>query len=135
MATTDAKQFYEQYKEEWLAQMCKKYPKPTGNAEEWTYAEQIADGFYNPKIFLPDELYEKYKAHICIDLLPRARISGLGKRLLACVLSAMKNEGCSGVYVELSATSREALNFYSRMGFRNVPLSVTLPDDTIIVGN
>ena len=55
--------------------MCEKYSKPTGDPTEFLYSEQIADSFHSPSIFLPDELYNKYPAHVRIDLLSRAHVS------------------------------------------------------------
>ena len=58
-----------------MFQMCEKYSKPKGDPAEFLYSEQIADSFHNPSIFLPDELYNKYPAHVRIDLLSRAHVS------------------------------------------------------------
>lgn len=55
--------------------MCEKYNKPNGDSSEFLYSEQIADSFHNPSVFLPDELYNKYPAHVRIDLLSRAHVS------------------------------------------------------------
>ena len=55
--------------------MCEKYSKPKGDPSEFLYSEQIADSFHNPSIFLPDQLYNKYPAHVRIDLLSRAHVS------------------------------------------------------------
>ena len=54
--------------------MCAKYSQPTGDPSEFLYSEQIANSFHNPSIFLPDELYNKYPAHVRIDLLSRAHV-------------------------------------------------------------
>ena len=59
---------------------------------------------------------------------------GLGKRLLACVLSTLKAEGCSGVYCEISSSNKEAREFYSRLGFSEVPLKEEFPEDSVILG-
>ena len=55
--------------------MCKEYSKSSGDPSEFLYSEQIADSFHNPSIFLPDQLYNKYPAHVRIDLLARAHVS------------------------------------------------------------
>lgn len=134
LATTDAKLFYEQCKTECLPEMCKKYSKPDGDLKDWTYSEQISNSFHNPDLFLPNDLYSKYKAHVRIDILPRAQGRELGKRLLACMLSALKDEGVTGVYCELTTTNRDALEFYTKLGFHDVALKDDLPEDIIILG-
>jgi hypothetical protein len=70
--------------------MCKEYSKPSGDPSEFLYSEQIADSFHNPSIFLPDQLYNKYPAHVRIDLLARAHVS----ILKVLILKALQT-GCS----------------------------------------
>ena len=57
---------------------------------------------------------------------------GLGKRLLACVLSALKAEDCTGVHCEITPTNNNALDFYSKLGFYNIQLKEQPPPDTMI---
>lgn len=57
--------------------MCKAYSKPEGDCDDWTYSERIADSFHNPDFFLPNDLYAIYKAHVRIDILPRAQVCSL----------------------------------------------------------
>ena len=59
---------------------------------------------------------------------------GLGKRLLACVLAALKAEDCTGVHCEISTTNTSALDFYTKIGFHNIPVKEQLPPDTTILG-
>lgn len=59
---------------------------------------------------------------------------GLGKRLLACVLSALKAEDCTGVHCEIATTNNNALDFYTKLGFYNIPLKEQAPPDTMIFG-
>ncbi|KXJ25366.1 Protein O-GlcNAcase [Exaiptasia diaphana] len=134
VSTSDSKHFYELYKKDWLPKVCEKYSKPQGNSEEWTYADHIADSFYSPRIFLPDELYSKQSAHVRIDVLPRAQDHFLMKRLMTCVLSALKAEGCNGVYSEVCLNNRDAIESYCRLGFYEIQLKDPLPEDTIYYG-
>lgn len=134
VAAPDSKHFYEQFKKYWLPEVCKKYKTPAGNSSEWTYAEQLANSFHNPKIFLPEDVCLKFSAHVQIHLLPRAQDLGLGKRLLACVLSALKAEDCTGVHCEIATTNNNALDFYTKLGFYAIPLKDPAPPDMLIFG-
>ena len=58
---------------------------------------------------------------------------GIGKRLLACILSVLKSEGCRGVYAEIPSSDNDAVDFYSRLGFAEIPL-VEKPEDLAILG-
>ena len=50
------------------------------------------------------------------------------------MLSALKDEGVTGVYCELSSTNRDALEFYTKLGFHDVALKEDPPEDLIILG-
>jgi hypothetical protein len=56
------------------------------------------------------------------------------KRLMTCVLSALKAEGCNGVYSEVSVMNRDLLDSYCRLGFYEIQLKDRLPEDTIFYG-
>lgn len=59
---------------------------------------------------------------------------GLGKRLLACVLSALKAEDCTGVHCEIAPTNNNALDFYTKLGFYSIPLKEKAPPDIVFFG-
>ena len=68
------------------------------------------------------------------SFVPSGQNLGLGKRLLACVLSALKAEDCTGVHCEIATTNNNALDFYTKLGFYNIPLKEPAPPDTVIFG-
>ncbi|XP_032220534.1 protein O-GlcNAcase [Nematostella vectensis] len=133
VSTPDAATFYNMYRQTWCPEVRKKYTRPSGNSSDWTYSEHIADEFHIPKVFLPDELYSKHKAKVRLDLLPRARDHFLAKRLMMCVLSALKSEGCTSVYSEINVNNSVMLELYCRLGFYEVMLK-QVPEDHLIYG-
>ncbi|XP_031556078.1 protein O-GlcNAcase-like isoform X2 [Actinia tenebrosa] len=134
LSTSDSKRFYDLYKKDWLPKMREKYPNPRGDSENWTYAEHIANSFYTPNIFLTEELYSKHSAHVKVDILPRAQMHFPMKRLITCVLSALKAEGCNGVYSEVSLMNRDLIEAFCRLGFYEIQLKDQPPEDTIYYG-
>lgn len=46
----------------------------------------------------------------------------------------LKSEGCRGVYVEIATTNRDALDFYSRLGFADLPSLKNIPDEIVVLG-
>jgi len=58
----------------------------------------------------------------------------LMKRLMTCVLSALKAEGCNGVFSEVCLNNHDAIESYCRLGFYEIQLKETLPEDTIYYG-
>jgi len=58
------------------------------------------------------------QAHvITIDVLPEARRSGLGSRLMAAAEERLRFLGCSGVFLETAVNNAAALAFYERHGY------------------
>ena len=54
---------------------------------------------------------------ITIDVLPEARRSGLGSRLLSAAEQALKKAGCENVSLEVAVDNAPALSFYKRHGY------------------
>lgn len=64
---------------------------------------------------------ESYPGHLHIDILPSHQRGGYGKQLIQRFLGAMKNEGCTGVYLGMVSSNDGAARFYDRCGFRRLP--------------
>ncbi len=55
---------------------------------------------------------------ITIDVLPEARRSGLGSRLMAAAEERLRTLECSAVFLEAAVDNAAALAFYQRHGYR-----------------
>ncbi|CAH1782880.1 unnamed protein product [Owenia fusiformis] len=132
LASLDAKAHYKQIQEDYLPTLHNAYPRPK-STENLTPAEETIAKFHDFKPFLPDQLYEKYPSMLRIDILPeRAVDPNIPRRMIACVLSALKSNGSQGVHCELDPTDEAYLEFYSKLGFFTVPLDPVCPDSTIV---
>jgi len=63
-------------------------------------------------------LDERWPAHLHIDLLPVARGSGVGARLVRTWLDHLRREGVAGCHLETMAENTAAIGFFERQGFR-----------------
>ncbi len=54
---------------------------------------------------------------VTIDVLPDARRTGLGTRLMQEVESRLKINGCEAIFLETAVDNLPALNFYKRLGY------------------
>ncbi len=59
---------------------------------------------------------------ITIDVLPEARRSGLGGRLLAAVETELKKRGCGHVSLEAAIDNLPALHFYKKHGYTGLKI-------------
>jgi ribosomal protein S18 acetylase RimI-like enzyme len=61
-----------------------------------------------------------HPAHLHIDLLPSAQGRGIGTRLMATFIEALREAGVPGVHLGVSAHNPGAIAFYRRVGFETL---------------
>lgn len=68
-----------------------------------------------------EEHAARYPAHLHIDLLPELQGQGIGRRLIARYVKALRERGVPGVHLVATADNTGALAFYPRVGFTPLP--------------
>lgn len=116
LGTLDSRRFYDRYQREWLPDLCRRFPEPTGDPAGWTRVQSVHHLYHHPEIFCPDP-YERYPAHAHIDLLVRARGRGYGRAMMEAVMDRLRARGSPGVHLGVSVVNHPALAFYHRLGF------------------
>jgi ribosomal protein S18 acetylase RimI-like enzyme len=118
LLSADDTQAFEAWAEEvWWPPLRVRYPVRDDGSRD---AELIRDIHHPPHV--PDELVEKFPAHLHIDLEERARGTGLGRVLIDRLLSELRQRGVSGVHLGVDAENANAIGFYEHLGFREVGL-------------
>ncbi|CAG5130642.1 unnamed protein product [Candidula unifasciata] len=117
IAAVDAKELAKKSKMAWLPAMCSKYPLPD-KKEDYSPAQEIIQSFHAEPRVVSDEIHAVYPSVLRLDILPsRVEDPALPRRLLACVLSALKCSGSRGVHCELNASDKCMVDFYTKLGF------------------
>jgi len=128
----DAKDFNEKSKQ-WFSEISEKYDSaPTSSLS--THEELLIRKICKPKLFLPDELYQKFPAQIFVNLLPRVQISSICKGLLSNVILTMKSRRVKGIYCQIDAKNQFIYELLSNSGFTNVSLHQNPPDGISVLG-
>lgn len=70
---------------------------------------------------------ERWPAHLHIDLLPAARGSGVGRRLISLWCDTLRDAGVPGVHLGTLAENTGAVAFFEAMGFRPHGSPVAVP--------
>jgi ribosomal protein S18 acetylase RimI-like enzyme len=65
----------------------------------------------------PEQLVDRYPAHLHIDLLDRARGRGLGRELIERLCGQLVERGVPGIHLGVSASNPNAIAFYEHLGF------------------
>lgn len=66
---------------------------------------------------LPDDLLERYPAHLHVDLLPQVQGGGWGRTLLHRLFAQLTAAGVPGVHLGVAEENTGARAFYARLGF------------------
>ena len=78
----------------------------------------------NPRIL------DAYPAHLHIDLLERARGTGIGRRLIERQLQSLADAGAAGCHLEVAASNANAIAFYGHLGWELLERG----DDGLLMG-
>jgi ribosomal protein S18 acetylase RimI-like enzyme len=115
VATADTARFEQWQEQAWWPALRARYPlreDPRDGTEDHVLVARI----HEPP---PAELalFERFPAHMHIDLLPRAQGQGLGRRLVETLSAALRGRGVPGLYLGVDDRNQGAISFYRRVGF------------------
>jgi ribosomal protein S18 acetylase RimI-like enzyme len=115
----DSRAFYARYEKEWRPELCRQFPAPQGDPNQWTRVQTVYHWYHNPDYSMP-EPYEAYPSHLHIDLLERAQGRGYGRRMIEQVMDTLRRRGSPGAHLGVSMMNTPAFGFYQRLGFREL---------------
>jgi ribosomal protein S18 acetylase RimI-like enzyme len=133
LAALDSRAFYARYDRAWRPELCRQFPRPTGDPAGWTRAQTVHSWYHQPDYFCP-EPYEAYPSHMHIDLLERARGQGVGRRMMEQLIGLLREGGSPGAHLAVSVQNTPAVGFYRRLGFRELARTGTPSSGTIYLG-
>lgn len=145
LAALDAQQFSKKLEAAWTPELCVKYPVPIKESSEMlTPAEfmplvecigrEIMNSFHSRAVKVPDIVYKHHPSRVTMSMLPSIIDSSVSKRLLACVLAALKANGSHGVFSQVTMGDKNVVEFYTKLGFLEIALPDFLHDDTFFLG-
>jgi ribosomal protein S18 acetylase RimI-like enzyme len=117
VGTADTYGFETWLEEEWWPALRDRYPleaaaDPGDGTCDWERVKHIHET--RP---YADDLYDRYPAHLHIDILPRGQGAGLGRRLMATLVAALRERGVPGLHLGVGSGNPGALAFYQAVGF------------------
>lgn len=81
----------------------------------------------------PESLLGDSPSVMTMQILPKVSDSSVAKRLVECLLSAMRTTGCKAFFSELRGRDKRMLDVLTRMGSFRVMTTEGLPNDLIIM--
>jgi ribosomal protein S18 acetylase RimI-like enzyme len=112
LSTDDTVAFEAWQEAHWRPALRARYPRVGGDPRDAWLVERI----HRPPRFAV-AITDAYPAHLHIDLLVRARGSGLGRILIDRLLTELRGRGVAGVHLGVDAANTNAIGFYAHLGF------------------
>ncbi|KAF4521040.1 hypothetical protein B566_EDAN008112 [Ephemera danica] len=133
LAALDARQFASKVTAAWVPEMCEKYPKPEPKESDMmSVAEETILGFHNYKSDVPDSILTHHPSCLTSALLTSVMDQSVAKRLITCLLAALRANGSFGCHIELNVSDKYLQEFYTKLGFTELGLGLT--QDTVFLG-
>ncbi|MBO3086176.1 GNAT family N-acetyltransferase [Cellulomonas fengjieae] len=115
VATADTAGFEHWLERAWWPPLRARYPlreDPHDGTEDHVLVARIHDSSGGDPA-----LFDRFPAHMHIDLLPRVQGQGLGRRLVETLATALRARGVPGLYLGVDSRNEGAIAFYDRIGF------------------
>ncbi len=105
----------------WWPSLRKEYALPPhAEASRWSHDQRRIVMIHRPTP-TPAGVAGRFPAHLHLNLLPRLRGHGLGRRLFNHWLTALARYGATATHVAVNRANSGALQFWDRMGFSDLP--------------
>jgi ribosomal protein S18 acetylase RimI-like enzyme len=120
LGAPDTRNFEARLEAEWWPGLRKNYSDPSDSPRaEWSSDQLMIYRIHHPHR-APGEIVEGYPSHLHINLLPRLRGRGFGRRLMDRWLLTIEEMGSHGAHLAVGATNLRAIRFYRACGFQQL---------------
>jgi ribosomal protein S18 acetylase RimI-like enzyme len=116
LGTKNSEGFRKRSESEWFPNLREQYPLPK---EDDISADANIIRLIHKGYILKKELAD-YSAHLHIDLLPNIQGKGLGKKVMLTFIDKLRELKVSSLHLEVGKKNLGAIDFYKKMGFREI---------------
>ncbi|XP_016917143.1 protein O-GlcNAcase isoform X2 [Apis cerana] len=117
LAALNVKSYYQKLAVSWIPELRMKYPLDDNIND---LSQNIQDAIRYFHSFVPDvsdQLCRQHPSKLLCAVLPSVTDQSVPKRLITCILAALRANGSFGVHTTMSCTDKESHEFYSKLGF------------------
>jgi ribosomal protein S18 acetylase RimI-like enzyme len=120
LGAPDTRDFEARLEAEWWPGLRGVYSDPSDTPRAgWSPDQLMIYRIHHPH-HTPSEIVEAYPSHLHINLLPRLRGRGFGRRLMDQWLRTIREMGSRGAHLAVGAANLRAVRFYRACGFREL---------------
>ncbi|CAK9811390.1 Protein O-GlcNAcase [Anthophora plagiata] len=123
LAALNVKSYNQKLAVSWIPELRMKYPLED-NINELPQDVQDAIRYFHS--FVPDvseQLSRQHPSKLSCAILPSVTDQSVPKRLITCMLAALRANGSFGVHTTMPNTDKESHEFYSKLGFVDLNLA------------
>jgi ribosomal protein S18 acetylase RimI-like enzyme len=122
VAALDSRAFDRRLEQHWWPALRARYPDPaSGEAAGMSQLERFALHDIHHPWGNEYELADRFPSHLHINLLPRLQGRGIGRQLVARLISGLRGQGSRGVHLVVGRANQRAVGFYRHIGFAELP--------------
>lgn len=114
----DTVEFEDSLERSWWPELRTQHPDPP-DGQPLTDDQDLARRIHHPQR-TPAKYSDTYPSHLHINLLPRTQGLGIGGRLMATLLEALRTKGSPGVHLQMWVANTRAAGFYEHLGFTEI---------------
>ncbi|KAM7377501.1 hypothetical protein PAMA_014012 [Pampus argenteus] len=128
----DVRTFAKRCQASWLPAMRDKYPPKGGNTHSNT--PDLIQLMEEDQGEYPDSLLYHFPSQLRLDALPELVDISVSRTLLTALLTALKANGCQGVFCEVQPTDRQRLEFLTKLGFLEILRGEARSREGVVLG-
>ena len=122
VAALDTRAFEERLEGRWWPALRASHPEPSRDlAEGLSAQEKFALHAIHHPWATPDKLARRFPSELHINLVRRLQGQGMGRQLMATVITALRDQGSGGLHLHVSQGNQRAAVFYQHLGFAELP--------------
>ncbi|XP_015429236.1 PREDICTED: protein O-GlcNAcase [Dufourea novaeangliae] len=117
LATLNVKTFNQKLSVSWLPELRMKYPLEDSINDMPQNIQDAVRSFHSIVPDVSEQLCRQHPSKLLCTVLPCLADQSVPKRLITCILAALRANGSFGVHTTMPSTDKETYDFYSKLGF------------------
>ncbi|XP_035702266.1 protein O-GlcNAcase isoform X2 [Folsomia candida] len=121
VAVLDARDFRRKLDMSWMDVLRKMYPVPTSGGDESPFVKDVLSSLQVSDMkHVPDDVRSSYPSELRFHIVSPLADPSVPKRLMTCVLAALRANGVFGCFVETSCHEKHNREFFRKLGFAEI---------------
>ncbi|CAN0090921.1 unnamed protein product [Lampetra planeri] len=135
LGSVDAKSFFSRCEVAWLPAMQDKYTRPAATGDDaLSLSLEVMLSFHEEARVPPETLVSRFPSLVRVDIHSRVTDPSVAKSMMGCLLSSLKANGSQGAFCEVKASDKGNTEFYTKLGFFEVPMAEGFCKDAVLLG-